>query len=85
MDDWYHSHYHSLISELDDNLIGLTIAMVTWLVGWLALTCIIMQLVDQIIHGGINPSNEHCWKQLTATTIRKRSKQSAEWGNWFIS
>ena len=42
MDDWYHSHYHSQISELDDNLIGLTIAMVTWLVGWLALTCIIM-------------------------------------------
>ena len=34
--------------------------------------------MDQIIHGGINPSNEHCWKQPTATTIRNQLSEEID-------
>ena len=81
MDDWYHSHYHSLILELDDNLIGLTIAMVTWLVGWLASTCKIMTT------SGLDNSrwNYSIKRTLLETTDSHDNQKSAKWGNWFIS
>ena len=32
--------------------------------------------MDEIIHGGINPSN--CWKQPTATTIRNQLSEEID-------
>ena len=71
-----------LFSSLRTNLIGQAVAMVTRKVRMIDTTVtryFVKQIKIKNIYSGMNSSNEHCWKQLKATSIRKRSKKSDSW------